>query len=80
MIQIWSEFGRFKAITQKLADQVKTITMNGCFSDLEIFEIRQQIFRQTDLQTLTTVTKTIDIGRPKTANQTLNENNSCTAL
>ena len=57
MIEIWSEFGRFKATNQRLADQVRTILRNGWFSDLEIREIHQQIYRQTYQQTPIKVTE-----------------------
>ena len=79
MIEIWTEFDRFKAIDQKLADQVMTITKNGWFSDLEILEIHQQIYSQTNQQPPITVTETIDTGKPETPNQTLHENDSYTA-
>ena len=64
MIEIWTEFGRFKATNKRLADQVRTITKNGWFSDLEIPEIHQQIYRQTHQQTFTTVTEIINTGKP----------------
>ena len=41
MIEIRKEFARFKTTNQRLADQVRTITKNGWFSDLEILEIHQ---------------------------------------
>ena len=43
MIEIWTEFGRFKAINQTLANQVRKIIKNDWFSDVEILEIHQQI-------------------------------------
>ena len=43
MIEIWTELTKFKATNQKLADLVRIITKNGCFSDLEILEIHRQI-------------------------------------
>ena len=79
MIENQTEFRRSKATTQMLAYQVRTITKNGCFSDLEIQEIHQQIFRQTHQQTPSTVTKTINTRKPDTPNQTLHEINSCIA-
>ena len=45
MIEIWTDFFRFKATNQRLSDQ-----------DLEILEIHQQIYKQTHQQTSTTVT------------------------
>ena len=76
MIEIWTEFGRFKATNQILADLVRTIIKNGWFSGLEILEIHQQIFRQTHQQTPITVTETINTGKPETPNQTLHNNDS----
>ena len=49
------------------------------FSDLEILEIHQQIYRQTHQQTPATVTKTLNIGKPQAPNQTLHDNDSYTA-
>ena len=51
MIEIWTEFGRFKVTNQRLADQARKITKNGWFSDLEILEIHKQIYRQAHQQT-----------------------------
>ena len=79
MIEIWTEFSRFKATNQRLTDQFRTITKNGWFSDREIQKIPQQIYRQTHQQTPTTVTETIKTGKPETPNQTLHDNESCTA-
>ena len=45
MIEIWTEFARFKTTKHKIADQVTIIIKNGCFSDLEILEIYQQMYR-----------------------------------
>ena len=70
MIEIRTEFGRFKATSQRLADQFRTITKNGWFSNLEILEIHQQMYRQTHEQ--------IHIGKPETPNQTLHDNDSHT--
>ena len=75
----WTEFGRFKATNQRLADQVRTITKNGWFSDLKVLEIQQQIYRQTHQQTPTIVNEIINSGKSWTPNQTLHDNNSCTA-
>ena len=36
MIEICTDFSRFKTTNQRYADQVRKITMNGWFSDLEI--------------------------------------------
>ena len=43
MIEIWAESGIFKATNQRLADQVRKLTKNSWFSDLEILEIHQEI-------------------------------------
>ena len=74
MIEIWTEFGRFKATSQRLANQVRTITKNGWFSDLEILEIYSQIYKQTHQQTSNTVPETLNTGKPETPNQTLHDN------
>ena len=74
MTEIWTEVGRFKVTNQRLADQVRTITKNDWFSDLEIVEIHKQI-RKKHQQTPTTVNETI---KPETLNQTLHDNDSCT--
>ena len=60
MIEIWTEFDRFKATNQRLADQIRTITKSHWFSDLEILEIYQQIYRQTRQQTPTTIIETMN--------------------
>ena len=39
MIEIWTEFARFKATNQRFDDKVKRIAKNGWFSKLEILEI-----------------------------------------
>ena len=78
MIEIWTEFGRFKATNQRLANQVRKITENGWFSDLEIPEIHQQIYRQTYRQTLNTVIETLNSEKPETPNQKLHDNGPCT--
>ena len=78
MIEIRTELGRFKATNQRLTNQVRTITKNSWFSDHEILEIHQQIYGQTHQQTPTTVTETINTGKPETPNQTLRDNDSCT--
>ena len=58
MIEIWTKFGRFKATNRRLADQVRIITKNGWFLDLEILKIHQEIYRQIHQQTPTTLTDT----------------------
>ena len=59
MRDIWTEFARFKTTNRRLADQVRKIQNNGWFSDHEILEIHQQIYRQTYQQIPDTVTETI---------------------
>ena len=73
------EFVCFKTTNQRPADQLKTITKNGWFSDLEILEIHQRIYRQTHQQTPTTVTETLNTGKPEIPNQTLHNNDRYTA-
>ena len=79
MIEILTEFARFKIANQRLAEKVRTITNNGWFSDLEILEIYQQIYRQTYQQTLYTVSETLNIEKPETPNHTINDNDRYTA-
>ena len=79
MIGIWTGFARFKKTNQRLADQVKTITKSGWFSDLEILEIHQQIYRQTNQETNNATTETVNLGKPETPKQTLPDNNPRTA-
>ena len=74
MIEISTEFDRFKATYQMLADKVWTITKKDWFSDREILEIRQQIYRQTRQQTPNTVTEILNMGKPKTPNKTQHDN------
>ena len=69
MTEIWTEFTRFKTTNQRLADQVRMITKNGGFSDLEILEIHQQIHMQTHQQNLNAITEALNIGKPETPNQ-----------
>ena len=69
MIEIWTEFARFKATNQSLADKVRTITKNGWFSDLEILEIHQQIYWQTHQQTPYTVTEALNTATSETPSQ-----------
>ena len=42
MIEIWQECSTFQTTSQRLADQVRTITKNGWFSELELLEIQQK--------------------------------------
>ena len=74
MIEIWTEFGKFKATNQILAYQVRTITKNGLFSYLEILEIHQKIYRQTHQQTPNTVSEKLNTGKRETPYQTLHDN------
>ena len=39
MIEIWQKYSTFQTISQRLADQVRTIVKKGWFSDLELLEI-----------------------------------------
>ena len=54
-----------------------TITKNGWFSDLEIQEIYEQIYRQTHHQIPNTVTETLNTGKPENPNET-HDNYLCT--
>ena len=76
MIEIWTEFARFKTTNQRL---IRTMTKNGWFSHLEILETHQQIHRQTHQQISNTVTETLNTGKLETPNQTLYENEPYTA-
>ena len=79
MIEIWTEFDRFKATNKRFADEVRTIAKNGWFSDLEIQEIHQQIYTQIHQQTHNTVTERLNTGKPENPNQTLHHNDPYTA-
>ena len=51
-MEIWRELSNFQTISQRLADQVRTIIKKGWFSDLEIIEIHQKINNQCSNNTL----------------------------
>ena len=46
MFEIWQECSTFQTTSQRLADQVRTITKKGWFSDLELLEIQQKTLKQ----------------------------------
>ena len=46
MFEIWQECFTFLTTSQRLADQVRTITKKGWFSDLELLEIHQKTPKQ----------------------------------
>ena len=46
MFEIWQECSTFQSTSQSLADQVRTITKKGWFSDLELLEIHQKTLKQ----------------------------------
>ena len=46
MFEIWQECSTFQTTSQRLADQVRTITKKGLFSDLELLEIHQKTLKQ----------------------------------
>ena len=46
MIEIWQECSTFQTTSQRLADQVRTITKKGWFSNLELLEIHQKTLKQ----------------------------------
>ena len=46
MFEIWQECSTFQTTSQRLADQVRTITKKGWFSDLELLEIHQKPLKQ----------------------------------
>ena len=74
MIEACIEFGRFKSTNQRPTEQIIIITRNGWFSDLEINEFLQQIYKQAHQQISTTVTGTINTGRPLYNNDTCTPN------
>ena len=47
MIEIWQECSTFQTISQRLADQVRTIVKKGWFSDLELLEFHHNTHKQT---------------------------------
>ena len=61
MIEIWLEYARFKTTNQMLTDQVRNIINKGWFSDLEILEIHQQIYKE---YTTTIETETLNAEMP----------------
>ena len=46
MIEIWQECSTFQTTSQRSADQVRTITKTGWFSDLELLEIHQKTLKE----------------------------------
>ena len=69
MIEIWQERSTFHTTSLRLADQVRTITKKGWFSDLELLEIHQETLKQnynTVPDTSSGVKQTIQ--RKRTAN------------
>ena len=46
IFEIWQEWSTFQKTSQRLADQVRTITKKGWFSDLELREIHQKTLKQ----------------------------------
>ena len=46
MFEIWPERSTFQTTSQRLADQVRTITKKGWFSDLVLLEIHQKPLKQ----------------------------------
>ena len=46
MFEIWQECSTFQTTSQRLADQVRTITKKGWFSGLELLEIHQKTLKQ----------------------------------
>ena len=66
MIEIWQECSNFQTISQRFADQVRTIIKKGLFSDLEIIEIHQKINNQQDNNTLP---ETSNINKQKQSNR-----------
>ena len=47
MIEICTDFAKFKTANQRLTDQVRTIIKKCWFSDHKILELTQQIYRET---------------------------------
>ena len=45
MFEIWLESSTFQTTSQRLADQVRTITKKGWFSDLELLEIHKKTLK-----------------------------------
>ena len=46
MFEIWQECSTFQTTSQRLLDQVRTITKKGWFYDLELLEIHQKTLKQ----------------------------------
>ena len=49
MFEIWQECSTFQTTSQRLADQVRTITKKGWFSDHELLEIHKKKNTETKL-------------------------------
>ena len=49
MFEIWQECSTFQTTSQRLADQVRTISKKGWFSDLELLEILKKKHTETNL-------------------------------
>ena len=70
MIEIWTEFDRFKQTNQRLSNQVRTITKMVGFRALKYWK-STNIYRGTHSHT---VTASLNTGKPKTSNQILHDN------
>ena len=76
MMEIWVEFVWFKITNQRLTDQIMTIIKKSWFSDLEILEMHQQIYREIYQHVFNTVTETLNTEKPETPEQTQTLRNS----
>ena len=75
MIDIWEEVGRFNT-NYRLIDKENMILKQGCFSELEAFEILQQINRETYQQDSNTVSETLNTDKLESSNQIETRSNS----
>ena len=48
MIIIWVKFAAYKTTNQRFTYQALTVIKKGWFSELEVLEIHQQIYRETN--------------------------------
>ena len=78
MIEIWQECASFQTISQRLADQVRTIIKEGWFSDLEILEIYQKINNEQDSNTVSDTSRINKEKQPNRNEPPTSENGNAT--
>ena len=76
MIEISEDFARFYTTSQRLVDQVRTRIKKTWFSDLEIFEIHQQINRESSQQDSNTIIKILNTEKEESSDRTERQSNN----